>query len=120
MSRTRKASSVRSVLETGKAAAEEAVKTVEESLKTTPEAVQEVVEAVKESVEGTGEAAKEVAQSGKLTRTRSYHKPRGGNIKADPLRVIMFQVPKCTQLSLIALTDVLLFNGHVEMIEVDE
>jgi len=96
VSRPRKPSSARSVLETGKAAAEEAVNTVEEGLKTAPEAVKEGADALKEDVEGTVEAVKEVAQ-GKLSRTRSIHKPRGGNIKADPLRVIMFQVPRCSQ-----------------------
>jgi alpha-amylase len=90
VSRPRKPSSARSVLETGKAAAEEAVNAVEEGLKTAPEAVKEGADALKEDVEGTVEAVKEVAQ-GKLSRTRSIHKPRGGNIKADPLRVIMFQ-----------------------------
>lgn len=81
-------SSFRSVLETPNAA-EEAVKTIDETVTTTPEAVTEGVEAVKDTVV---EAVEGVA-TGKLTRTRSFHKPRGGNIKADPLRVIMFQVP---------------------------
>ena len=82
--------------------APELVKETVENAQKTPEIFKEDVEVAKESVqkavEATTEAAKEVTQvpelKRQLTRTRSFHHPRGGNIKADPLRVIMFQVHK--------------------------
>lgn len=80
-------------------AVQEAVEVVNENVRKAPEVVKETVEAVKENVkeavEGTTEEATEVAKpqlKRQLTRTRSFHHPRGGLLKADPLRVIMFQV----------------------------
>lgn len=72
--------------------ASNASEAVEEVTEVVKEGAEVVKETVKEAAEETVETVKEVTQ-GKLTRTRSFHKPRGGNIKADRLRIIMFQVP---------------------------
>lgn len=59
-------------------------------MKNAPNATMEAVEGAIKAVEGTAEAVTDAAKP-QLKRSRSHHKARGGNIKADPLRVIMFQ-----------------------------
>jgi hypothetical protein len=103
---------VEAVVESVKEAPEAAKETVAAVKEKAPEVVKEkapevvketveaVTESVKEAVGATTEAVQEVTKAPELkrqlTRTRSFHHPRGGHIKADPLRVIMFQVQNQT------------------------
>ncbi|XP_073389220.1 alpha-amylase type B isozyme isoform X2 [Physcomitrium patens] len=81
-----KRTTIKSALDVSKAANE-----ATENLKKASEVSKEIM---KEAAEGTVESVKEVtnrALTRKLSRKRSFHLPRGGNIKADPLRIVMFQ-----------------------------
>ena len=75
-----------SAVETTEAAVEGAVETVKEKVEEAASTVKEVVG------EGVEEVAKVIPSRGVLERCESFRASRGGNLKADPLRIIMFQV----------------------------
>jgi alpha-amylase len=65
---------------------------VEGAVETVKEKVEEAASTVKEVVvEGVEEVAKVIPNRGVLERCESFRASRGGNLKADPLRIIMFQ-----------------------------
>ena len=62
-------------------------------METVKEKVEEAASTVKEGVVGgVEELAKVIPNRGVLERCESFRASRGGNLKADPLRIIMFQV----------------------------
>jgi len=75
-----------SAVETTEAAVEGAVETVKEKVEEAASTVKEVV------AEGVEEVAKVIPNRGVLERCERFRASRGGNLKADPLRIIMFQV----------------------------
>lgn len=86
-----KRTTIKSALDVSKAANE-----ATENLKKASEVSKEIM---KEAAEGTVESVKEVtnrALTRKLSRKRSFHLPRGGDINADPVRIVMFQVLSLT------------------------
>ena len=62
-------------------------------METVKEKVEEAASTVKEAVVGgVEEVAQVIPNRGVLERCESFRASRGGNLKADPLRIIMFQV----------------------------
>lgn len=70
------------------------METVKEKVEEAASTVKEVFEGgVREVYEGgVQEVAQVIPSRGILERCESFRASRGGNLKADPLRIIMFQV----------------------------